>query len=143
MIETLIMGTNKGTVALTTVDLGSSHVSIVLSVPWAKIPASIVFSTTAQTALFHPQKFCALHFMFYVSSVWVYPTCSSEISPQILLPSNVTNKSEMHHTFCSIKNRKATLTNALSRLLLRMVLTISDRCSRKTKRQLKGRIASS
>lgn len=53
-----------------------------LRVPWAKIMANIVFSTTAQMVLFHPQKFCVLHFMFCVSSLWVYPTCC----PQKSLP---------------------------------------------------------
>lgn len=137
---TLITGTNKGIVALITVDLGSSRVPIVLSVPWAKIPANIVFSTTAQMALFHPQKFCILHFMFYVSSIWVYPTCCSQKSlPRSCSQVMSLNKSEIHHIFCSIKNR-TTLMHAISRLLLRMVLSISCRCSGKTIRQLQNRI---
>lgn len=82
MMWTLIADTNKGIVGLIIVDLGSSRVSTVLSVPWAKILASIVFSKTAQMALFHPQRFYVLHFTFYVSSVWAYPACS----PQKSLP---------------------------------------------------------
>lgn len=80
MMWTLTTGTNKGLVALITVDLGSPCFPTVLSVPWAKILANIVFSTRAQMALFHPQKFCALHFMFYVISAWVYSTCCPQKS---------------------------------------------------------------
>lgn len=84
-------------------------------------------------SLFYPQKFCAFTFhVLHWFCVGLSHLLSSESSPKILLPSNVGNKSETCNTFCSIKNRKTTLTHALSSLTLKLVLRSSYGCSGKT-----------